>query len=302
MSTDLKKFNVLYVDDEESNLQGFKSIYFREHNVFVAISAKVALDILSKHEIHIIITDQKMPEMSGVELLNQVVTKYPDPIRIILTGYSDLEVIINAINSVGIFRYMTKPWQVGDMTKIIDQGLETYKLRRQNEKLLNDLKEANEQLEEKVKERTQEVLAQKSDLIAEQKKVHEQADRLKSLNESLTLLNESLESKVNERTSELEGKNLELKMKNKILEEYAFINAHKLRSPVATVLGLIMLFENTNVNENERVYIVEKIKSHVIHLNEVTKEIRRSLENDKGIIPEHTTTEDKIDLRADHSN
>ncbi len=298
----MEKFNILYVDDEESNLQGFKAIYFKEHNVFTAISAKEALQTLSETEIHIIITDQKMPEMTGVEFLNQVVTKYPDPIRIILTGYSDIEVIINAINSTGIFRYMTKPWDVNDMTKIIDQGLETYKLRVENKKLLNDLKEANELLEEKVKKRTEQVLKQKADLQLKQDKVHEQARRLQSLNDSLIQLNESLESKVLARTSELEGKNVELEMKNKILEEYAFINAHKLRSPVATVLGLIMLFENEEVNEAERGEIVNKIKDNVILLNEVTKEIRQSLENEEGIIPIHTVNDENIDLRNSLNN
>lgn len=184
------------------------------------------------------------------------------------------------------------------MNKIIDQGLETYKLRIENKRLLKGLKEANEQLEEKVKERTEKVLEQKADILSKQEKVHEQAKRLQSLNESLTKLNESLESKVLERTSELEGKNQELEMKNKILEEYAFINAHKLRSPVATVLGLIMLFENENINEEERNDIVEKIKDHIIHLNEVTKEIRRNLENDEGITPNYTVNDENIDLRG----
>ena len=292
----MEKFNILYVDDEESNLQGFKSIYFKDHNVFTAVSAKEALEVLAKNEIQIIITDQKMPEMSGVEFLNHVVKKYPDPIRIILTGYSDIEVIINAINSPGIFRYMTKPWDVNDMSKIIDQGLETYKLRVENKKLLNDLREVNEQLEDKVKQRTELVLQQKADIQRKQQELHEQALRLQSLNDTLTSLNESLESKVSERTSELKGMNEELKLKNKILEEYAFINAHKLRSPVATILGLIMLFEDKNILEEERAEIVNKIKDHVLHLNEVTKQIRRNLEKEHGIIPEYTVTSENIDL------
>jgi len=298
----MEKFNILYVDDEESNLQGFKSIYFKEHNVLTATSAIEALEILAKNEIHIIITDQKMPQMSGVEFLNKVVVKYPDPIRIILTGYSDIEVIINAVNSIGIFRYLTKPWNISEMNQTIGQGLETYKLRLENKKLLSDLKMVNDGLEEKVRQRTEEVLRQKNDLQVKRQEVQKQAKKLRALNKTLKQLNESLETKVSDRTSELEVRNIELKMKNKILEEYAFVNAHKLRSPVATVLGLVMLFDNQTIDEKERQEIVMKIKAQIVHLNEVTKEIRRNLEKDVGIVPEHTVTSDQIELRNQPSN
>ncbi|MEL7003881.1 MAG: response regulator [Bacteroidota bacterium] len=293
----MEKFNILYVDDEQSNLQGFKSIYFKEHHVHTATSAKEAMEILAENEIHILITDQKMPQMSGVEFLNKVAVKYPDPIRIILTGFSDIEVIINAVNNIGIFRYMTKPWNVDEMSKIIDQGLETYRLRLENKRLLLDLKTANDGLEEKVRLRTEQVSKQKDDLQTKRQEVQKQAKKLKALNKTLKQLNESLETKVSDRTSELEVRNVELKMKNKILEEYAFVNAHKLRSPVATVLGLVMLFENVNVTEKERAEIVSKIKAQVVHLNEVTKEIRRNLEKNIGIVPEHTVTAEQIQLR-----
>jgi two-component system sensor histidine kinase/response regulator len=152
-----KKFSILYVDDEESNLKGFKSIYFTEYNIHTATSGPEALNILANHEVQIIITDQKMPGMTGVQFLSNTLSKYPDPIRIILTGYSDIEVLMKAINECGIFRYLTKPWNEAEMNMTIKQALDTYCLRKENGELIKALKEANATLEEKVKLRTQKI-------------------------------------------------------------------------------------------------------------------------------------------------
>jgi two-component system sensor histidine kinase/response regulator len=153
----MKNFSILYVDDEESNLKGFKSIYFTDYTIYTAISGKEALEILSSHEVHIIITDQKMPGMTGVEFLSNTMSKYPDPIRIILTGYSDIEVLMKAINECGIFRYLTKPWNEQEMNMTINQALDTYNLRKENGELIKKLTDANTTLEEKVKERTKKI-------------------------------------------------------------------------------------------------------------------------------------------------
>lgn len=151
------KFSILYVDDEESNLKGFRSIYFTEYKIHTATSGQQALDILANNEIHIIITDQKMPGMTGVQFLSSTLEKYPDPIRIILTGYSDIEVLMQAINECGIFRYLTKPWNEAEMNMTLRQAIDTYCLRKENTELIRMLKEANVTLEEKVKVRTQKI-------------------------------------------------------------------------------------------------------------------------------------------------
>ena len=153
----MKNFSILYVDDEESNLKGFKSIYFTDYTIYTAISGKEALEILSNHEVHIIITDQKMPGMTGVEFLSNTMSKYPEPIRIILTGYSDIEVLMKAINECGIFRYLTKPWNEQEMNMTINQALDTYNLRKENSELIKKLTDANTTLEEKVIERTKKI-------------------------------------------------------------------------------------------------------------------------------------------------
>ena len=152
-----KQFSILYVDDEESNLKGFKSIYFTEYTIYTALSGKEAMEILANHEVHIIITDQKMPGMTGVQFLSNTMSKFPDPIRIILTGYSDIEVLMKAINECGIFRYLTKPWNENEMNLTINQALNTYSLRKENQELIRKLTEANNNLEDKVKARTQKI-------------------------------------------------------------------------------------------------------------------------------------------------
>ncbi len=249
-SADIKKANILYVDDEESNLHVFRSIYYTKHNVFTAKSATEGLAVLEKTNIQIIITDQRMPLISGVEFLKRVIEEYPDTIRIILTGYSDIEVIIDAINSCGIYRYFTKPWEVDEMNMAMDRALEIYGLRKENRQLIESLQYANEGLEKKVVKRTRE----------------------------LEVLNGLLEKKVAERTFQLELKNQELERKNNKLEEYAFFNAHKLRSPVATLLGLVAIIESKPSYSAETNDILLKIKSSAQSLDEIVRNIQRNLE------------------------
>jgi sigma-B regulation protein RsbU (phosphoserine phosphatase) len=95
-----------------------------------------------------------MPEMTGIQFLEKVIPDYPDCIRMILTGFSDIEAIIQAINTGRVYRYITKPWSKEELKMNIDKALETYRLKEQNRKLIEDLKEANTNLEQKVVERT----------------------------------------------------------------------------------------------------------------------------------------------------
>ncbi len=194
----MKEYNILYVDDEVSNLQGFESIYFTDYHIYTAISGNAALEILRKQLIHVIITDQKMPGMTGVEFLNKVVIKYPDPIRIILTGYSDIEVIIKAINSCGIYRYLTKPWDLQEMNMVLDQAIETYSLRKQNKKLVDDLQKVNEDLELKVRERTLEVERQKANIEEKNDKITASINYAKRIQEAMLPKIEDIKEHLND--------------------------------------------------------------------------------------------------------
>ena len=103
------KFTILYVDDERQNLVSFKATFRRDYTIHTANSAEEAIGVLQKHPIQLIITDHRMPQMTGVEFLEKIGPNYPETVRMLLTGYSDVEAIIDAINKVGIYRYLTKP-------------------------------------------------------------------------------------------------------------------------------------------------------------------------------------------------
>ncbi|MFD2037135.1 response regulator [Belliella marina] len=142
-----EKIRVLYVDDEENNLQAFKATFRRDYKVFIAISAMEARDMLSTQEVDIIITDQRMPEETGVDFLESIIPLYPDPIRILLTGYTDIQAVIDAINKGQVYHYLTKPWEEDYLRTVIKNAFEVYSLRNENRKLTEDLLKANDQLE-----------------------------------------------------------------------------------------------------------------------------------------------------------
>lgn len=152
-----KDIHILYVDDEESNLRIFKTAFKRKYTVHTATSGQEAIDILKEHPIHILITDYKMPQMSGVELLEYTVERYPNLIRMVLTGFADIEAIVRAVNKSGIYQYITKPWDRGELEMIIEKAIETLRLKDERERLIEELRQLNASLEEKVRERTAEV-------------------------------------------------------------------------------------------------------------------------------------------------
>ena len=142
-----EKIKILYVDDEENNLQAFKATFRRDYKIFLAISAKVGEEILAKEDIDIIITDQRMPEKTGVEFLESIIPIHPRPIRLLLTGYTDIQAVIDAINKGQVYHYLTKPWEEDYLRTVIKNAFEVYSLRRENERLTEALLKANEQLE-----------------------------------------------------------------------------------------------------------------------------------------------------------
>lgn len=143
-----KKELILYVDDEEKNLDSFKVIFRREYNVKVANSADEGLAYMKVNDVSLVITDQRMPNMTGVEFLERISGIYPDVVRVILTGYSDEEAIISAINKGKVFRYITKPWKKEELQQTIDYALDSYRLRIENKELLHKLSKANKELDE----------------------------------------------------------------------------------------------------------------------------------------------------------
>ena len=148
---------ILYVDDEEHNLTSFNSTFRRDYEIHLASSGQLGLEIMKSHDIHLVITDQRMPDMTGIEFLEKIVPDYPDCIRIVMTGFSDMDAIIQAINKGRIYHYINKPWNRKELKLTIDHALEVYNLKRQNRNLVEDLREANLNLEQKVIERTKQI-------------------------------------------------------------------------------------------------------------------------------------------------
>ncbi|CAN5510266.1 hypothetical protein BH10BAC3_BH10BAC3_26470 [soil metagenome] len=142
-----EKINVLYVDDELNNINSFRATFRKDYNVFTALSGIVGLEILKEHTIHIIITDQRMPDMTGVEFLVEVLKEYSDPVRILLTGYTDINAVIDAVNKGHIYYYLNKPWDEQQLRIIIKNGYEIFRLREENKSLIEKLMTANDQLE-----------------------------------------------------------------------------------------------------------------------------------------------------------
>jgi response regulator RpfG family c-di-GMP phosphodiesterase len=134
-----KIINVLYVDDELNNLQGFKANFRRYYNVFTALSAEDAKLILAETEIHVLITDQRMPITSGTQMLEEVINEYPLQTRILLTAYAENEAIIDAFQRGLIYKYIIKPYNQEDLKQLIEHAYEVYSLKLLKEALYKEL-------------------------------------------------------------------------------------------------------------------------------------------------------------------
>ncbi len=142
-----KKIDILYVDDEENNLISFKAAFRLKYNIMIAVSADAAMKILETKQVEIIITDQRMPNMTGIEFLEKVIEKYPDPIRILLTGYADMNAVIDAVNKGKIYHYLSKPWSEKELEETIEKAYEVFKANREIQEMNSKLSLSNDQLE-----------------------------------------------------------------------------------------------------------------------------------------------------------
>ncbi|RJQ80079.1 MAG: response regulator [Desulfobacteraceae bacterium] len=154
---------VLCVDDEKNILNALKRLLRKEaYRLLTCTSGQEALTVLAENDVHVVISDQRMPEMNGTELFSQIKVLYPHILRIILTGYTDVDTITNSINEGHIYKFFLKPWNDQHLTLEIRQALEQYDLIQDNKRLYEmalqtneELKAINEKLESIVEERTQ---------------------------------------------------------------------------------------------------------------------------------------------------
>lgn len=176
------KCSLLLVDDEPSILDTLKILLGAEFEILTADCADAAQQHFARREIDIILTDQKMPRVSGVQLLEWVKEHSPRTIRLMMTGFAELEETISAINRSQVFRFILKPWQVDNLQEVLRAASKTFLLERSHEQLLDELRDLNEKLRE---------------------------------------MNADLENRVAERTRALEEAYHELEHKNKMLEKLA---------------------------------------------------------------------------------
>ena len=172
---------VLCVDDEENILHSLKRLLRKEgYRLLTATSGAEGLKLFEENEVHLVISDQRMPQMSGTEFLSVVKDRYPDAIRVVLTGYTDVDAITESINKGHVYKFFLKPWNDQSLKLEIKQALDQY-----------DLIQANKMLDQKVVQQ----------------------------NEELKRINENLEMLVQERTKELEIQNQALQLSQAILED-----------------------------------------------------------------------------------
>jgi len=139
---------VLYVDDIQANLMLFEASFNEKYEVLLAESGKKALEILNENDVHVIVSDQNMPGMTGNELLEVVTKDHPDVMRFMITAYTDYETVVEAINKGHLFGFFNKPYNIDDVKHSIDNSLEVRNLRIKNREMIKKLEKANELMHE----------------------------------------------------------------------------------------------------------------------------------------------------------
>jgi two-component system, sensor histidine kinase and response regulator len=134
------KHKILIVDDEPANVRALERLFRDEHDVLTATSGAEALELLEHHDVALLISDQRMPEMSGMELVERTVPLRPHMVRVLLTGYTDVSSLIDAINCGYVYKYVTKPWNDEDLAITISRALAHYQEMKShhNLKMVND--------------------------------------------------------------------------------------------------------------------------------------------------------------------
>lgn len=144
----MQRHTILCVDDESHILSSLKRIFRKENlEVLTALSGKEGLEILRQQRVHLVISDQRMPEMSGLEFLCRAKEEFPRTLRIVLTGFAEVDSILALINEAGVHQFITKPWKDEQLKLAVRNSLEQFDLQEFNDQLLAKIKEQNEELE-----------------------------------------------------------------------------------------------------------------------------------------------------------
>jgi len=228
---------LMIVDDETEILKSIRRQFRKKYRVVVANTPSSAIHTLSQEEVQVIISDQRMPVMTGTEMFNNIKANYPDLIRIILTGYSDIQAVIDAINKGSVYHYLKKPWNLDELDHVVEKAFERFWLVSGNRHLMTELQETNQMLEQE---------------IAERKKIEAE----------LRKHQDQLESEVDMRTAELKQLNYELvkakEMAEKANESKSVFLAnmsHDIRTPMNGIIGMLDILKDTSLTQIQRDYI-----------------------------------------------
>jgi DNA-binding NtrC family response regulator len=129
------KYKIMIVDDEPANLRLLERLFRQDYTVIVAESGDEALRLLAEHDVALLITDQSMPVMTGLELLNRTAALRPHMVRMILTGYTDVGTLVEAINGGLVYKYLTKPWSNDELRLSVSRALQHYEANRARHEL-----------------------------------------------------------------------------------------------------------------------------------------------------------------------
>src|SRR4051794_31624434 len=143
-----QRHTVLVVDDEIDVVASVKDLLRLDYKVLGATRAADGLAILDREPVHVVMTDQRMPEITGVQLLEKVRDKHPDAMRLLFTGYADVRAVVDAINRGNVYRYITKPWDPDELMAIIREACDRYDLIEERRQLVEELKAKNAELEQ----------------------------------------------------------------------------------------------------------------------------------------------------------
>lgn len=264
-----KKYSLLYVDDEATNLRVFKSNFRKFFNVYTSTNPIEAIDILNENEIQVIVTDQRMPEMTGTELLEKILPDHPDMIKIILTGFTDIEAIKDGINRCGIYKYITKPWNFDEMKGVLDRAMETYQQSQDSEEHMKELEVTNVELEQRVRERTEELKNINKRLI--------DSIRYAGLLQQSMLPNERYLSRI------LSDHFVMYRSKYLFSEEFIWTTSLNFRSEDYTVVAVIE-FDGKGIVGSLKTLIADSILNDLIqdrkifHSGDIIKELKQELD------------------------
>lgn len=175
------KSRILYIDDEKENLESFRITFWKYYDIDLSTSTLDGEKLLYQNNYELVISDQKMTGETGLQFIKRVKDDFPQTLFILLTAYSNMEVVIEAIN-IGVDRYFQKPWDFNELKHAIDNALEKHQLKKKNKELLDALKESNKQLMQNNKEliRKTEQLKEKQTKLAKAVIKSKESDRLKS--------------------------------------------------------------------------------------------------------------------------